>query len=249
MTRHRVTDDLMESNFTTVLSQKLLSGRALTVLASVFLLAGCEQMQTPGYYDPPRASTTTDAARQAQSGGSRGFVHAPHQVQIQTQRGAAPAKSRDAAGSPASESTTGAQAAAEASVELAQALLPQVQTYHGTLPCFHKEMRCTNQQITLTLAPNGRWRARAKYAELDASTTGKGFLAQGCWRLVPTSPPNLILLDSGGNLRAEMQFPHRNTLRLKTIDGETPNLVYTLSRQPDLDPISELDQTPALNCN
>ena len=39
-----------------------------------------------------------------------------------------------------------------------------------------------------------------------------------------------------------------NALRLISINADSPNLTYTLTRQPDLDPIDELNKKPAPNC-
>lgn len=226
----------------------------LAVLCGSVLLAGCEQMKTPGYYEPAKASSTSDAIRQAETGGTREVVRAPSQIQFAVRRPGSEAEGNPATGTPpvAGErlSTQGqaAMAAADAEDKALSSLIPAPHTFFGTLPCFHRDMRCTVQQITLTVAPNGRWRARAAYLE-QKSPSGKAMAAQGCWRIVPTSPPNLVLLDGDRNVRAELLFVSRNTLRLKTIDGEAPNLTYTLSRQPDLDPIAELDKSPPPNCN
>lgn len=207
-------------------------------------------MKSPGYYELPRESTTTDAIRQAETGGTRQVVQAPSQIQLKivrpgTQDPALPAPGESERLSSAGQSAMTAADAREASLNK---LIAQPQTYQGTLPCFHKDMRCTNQRITLTVAPNGRWRARASYLEKDAPS-GKAFASQGCWRIVPTTPPSLVLLDTDGRVRSEMLFLSRNTLRLKSIDGDTPSLTYTLNRQPDLDPIAELDKAAAPSCN
>jgi hypothetical protein len=37
-------------------------------------------------------------------------------------------------------------------------------------------------------------------------------------------------------------------LRLVSINRDSVNLTYTLTRQPDLDPIDELNKTTAPNC-
>lgn len=126
-------------------------------------------------------------------------------------------------------------------------LLPEPQTFAGTLPCFHREMQCTAQRVTLTLAPNGRWRARATYLEQN-SQSGQPLTSQGCWKTVATRQPVIILLDMKGNVQAEMVMTSNNVLRLRTLDGQAPNLTYNISRQPDLDPIDELDKAPAPNC-
>ena len=228
------------------------ASRRLAIFAGIVFLAGCEQMKSPGYYDPPRESTTTDAIRQAETGGTRQVLQAPSQIQLKIARPgpqdtSVPAPTANEGDRLTAQGQT-AMAAADAQQAGLNKLISQPQTYQGTLPCFHKDMRCTNQRITLTVAPNGRWRARASYLENDAQS-GKAFATQGCWRIVPTTPPNLVLLDADGRVRSEMLFVSRNTLRLKSIDGETPNLTYTLNRQPDLDPIAELDKTAAPSCN
>lgn len=137
---------------------------------------------------------------------------------------------------------------APASAPSPQALLiPEPQTFAGTLPCFHREMQCSAQRVTLTLAPNGRWRARSTY--LDQNTqSGKPLTSQGCWRTVATRQPVIILLDAKGNVQAEMVMTSSNVIRLRTIDGQAPNLTYNISRQPDLDPIDELNKAPAPAC-
>ncbi len=55
-------------------------------------------------------------------------------------------------------------------------------------------------------------------------------------------------MDRGGNVRADFSVPVNNTLRVRSVNGKTPNLNYTLTRQPDLDPVSELDKQPAPRC-
>lgn len=108
-------------------------------------------------------------------------------------------------------------------------------------------MKCSAQKITITLAPNGRWRARAAYLE-QASKSGSTLADQGCWRVIPQAVPRIILLNPSGNVRAEMAQTSGNVLRLISINGDSVNLTYTLTRQPDLDPIDELNKTPAPTC-
>ena len=126
-------------------------------------------------------------------------------------------------------------------------LMPEPQTFAGTLPCFHREMQCSAQRVTLTLAPNGRWRARSTYLEQN-SQTGKPLTSQGCWKTVATRQPLIILLDMKGNVQAEMVMTSNNVLRLRTVDGQSANLTYNITRQPDLDPIDELNKMPATAC-
>ena len=128
-------------------------------------------------------------------------------------------------------------------------LIPEPQTFMGTVPCFSSEMQCTAQRITLTLAPNGRWRARAAYLE-RTNPDGGTQSEQGCWRAVMTAPPRIVILTSQGNVRADLSvISAGNALQLGSINGQVPNLLYTLSRQPDMDPIDELNSRPAPNCS
>lgn len=208
-------------------------------------LTGCAQTSQPGYFNPPPASTTKDAIEFAEGGVTQRTVHAPSQIQI---------KLRPEQQAQASTDGLTAQGQAELEREIradqsAQSMLiPKPVTFFGTLPCFHQDMQCTAQQVTLTLAPNGRWRARAAYLE-NGQASGTPMTDQGCWRSIAMQQPRIILMDADRNVRAELSMTSSETLRLRSIDGQTPNLTYTLSKQPDLDPISELDNAPAPNCN
>ena len=225
------------------------TGLSSCLLIGVFSLAGCAQMQSPGYYNPPKASTTQDAIESAEGARSRTVVQAPSQIQIKL-RPTTPPEAVLATSTPAEGLTPAGQAAIaeQAQADTAQSrLIPVAETFQGTLPCFHRDMRCTAQRITLTLAPNGRWRARAAYLE-QSSLSGTPQVDQGCWRALATSPPTILLFDANQNVRAELLMPAHNLLRVKSIDGDTPNLAYTLNRQPDIDPIAELDSRPAPVC-
>ena len=226
----------------------------ITVCAVTALtLAGCAQTREAGYYNPAPASTTRDAVQVAEGGVSRSTVQAPSQVQIKFDRGQSQA-SNTVVTSPLTDGLTpqGQEAIAQ-SVEQDLAtpqnsLIPQPETFFGTLPCFHRDMRCAAQQVTLTLAPNGRWRARVAYLEDGQQTSGQTETTQGCWRGLAMKPPSITLLDANKNVRAQLRMTSAEVLRLQSIDGQTPNLTYTLNRQPDLDPISELDGVVAPSC-
>jgi hypothetical protein len=137
--------------------------------------------------------------------------------------------------------------ATAANDSLQASLFPEPLTFAGTLPCFHPEMKCSAQRITITLAPNSRWRARAAYLE-QASKSGPPLADQGCWRVIPQAVPRIVLLNPSGNVRAELALTSTNVLRLVSINGDSVNLTYTLTRQPDLDPINELNKATAPNC-
>jgi uncharacterized lipoprotein NlpE involved in copper resistance len=139
-----------------------------------------------------------------------------------------------------------APAAAAPTDTLRSELIPEPQTFAGTLPCFHPEMKCVAQRVTISMSPNGRWRARAAYLGQDNKTSQ--LADQGCWRATAQAVPRIVLLNSQGNVRAELAMTGTNVLRLISINGDSPNLTYTLTRQPDLDPINELNNQSSPNC-
>lgn len=215
-------------------------------------LAGCAQTQQPGYYNPPPASSTQDAIVFAEGGVTRQTVNAPSQIQIKLRPGQS-AQTQSTAVAQADGLTPAGQDELQSEIRQDQAtpqntLIPKPETFFGTLPCFHQDMRCTAQQVTLTLAPNGRWRARVSYLQ-NQEASGKAETIQGCWRGLQMRPPRIVLLDGNKSVRAELTMTSAAVLRLRSIDGQTPNLTYTLNRQPDLDPISELDAVAAPSCN
>ena len=110
----------------------------------------------------------------------------------------------------------------------AHSLVPQPQTYMGTLPCFSPAMQCTAQRVTLTLALNGRWRGRVAYLESDAKQ-GAPVVEQGCWDATDERPSRVILLDGKGNVRAERRRRQQCAAR-------------ALHRRPDAQP--ELQPDP-----
>jgi hypothetical protein len=248
-----------------------LSVMGLLLAGTALGAAGCAQQKTEGYYDPPAESTVTDAQYQGSGAGYRSVIRAPSQVQIALKPDA-PRKNQNQAAQAAAggqttedgqavpadtEHTTSASAASapaaaspanpSAPNPAVQSLVPQPQTYMGTLPCFSPAMQCTAQRVTLTLAPNGRWRGRVAYLENDPKK-GPPVTEQGCWDATDERPPRVILMDSKGNGRAEFVVAANNVLRVRSIDGQTPNLNYNLTRQPDLDTIDELAKAAAPQC-
>lgn len=228
------------------------------------ILAGCSQMQQPGYYNPPKPSSQTDAVDNAEALYTQQTVRAPSQIQFAIKKPMISSESISSVDSSTQGTTTegnlgdsqkGSGAGPVDSEQIMpigaspQAkLIPIAQTFAGTFPCFRREMNCTAQRITLTLAPNGRWRARATYLD-QALASGKPLVEQGCWRTFTQQYPHIILLDETGNARADLAMTANNTLQLRSLNGQTPNLTYTITRQPDVDPIAELDNTPAPKCN
>lgn len=238
----------------------LLAGTALGA-------AGCAQQRTEGYYDPPVESTVTDAQYQGSGAGYRTVLRAPSQVQIALKPDQKKTPSQTAAAAQGAATTEDGQAVPEgadsgsgssgaapapvapasAQSAAANSLVPQPQTYMGTLPCFSPAMQCTAQRVTLTLAPNGRWRGRTAYLENDPQKAAP-VVEQGCWDATDERPPRVILLDGQGNVRVEFVVAANNVLRVRSVAGQTPNLNYNLTRQPDLDPIDELAKAKAPQC-
>jgi hypothetical protein len=217
------------------------SNAAHRITALIFvstLVTGCVNTMAPGYYDPPKPSSTQDAIMNAEGAGMRQVVVAPSQVQVGWRTGG-------------DQLTPAGQATIESDVAADQAppsLITKPETFLGHLPCFGAGMNCATQRVVVTLAPNGRWRSRLTYLDKQQQLSGKPSVAQGCWRSTLSKPPSLLLLDSQKNVRTELRMTANNVLQIVTIDGNSPNLTYTLNRQPDLDPISELDSVSAPVC-
>lgn len=211
-----------------------------TALVCVSVLAtGCVNMSAPTYYDPPKPSSTQDAIMNAEGAGMRQVVVAPSQIQLGWRTGGG-----------VDQLTPAGQEAIERDVAADEApvgLIPKPETFMGNLPCFGAGMSCATQRVVVTLAPNGRWRSRITYFE-QQQQSGKPTVAQGCWRSTLAKPPSVLLLDAQQNVRTELRMTANNLLQIVTIDGNSPSLAYTLNRQPDLDPISELDKDAAPVC-
>ena len=103
------------------------------------------------------------------------------------------------------------------------------------------------QRITLTLGPNGRWRSRATYLASQGQPAAPQ-TEQGCWNVTGEHPAHLLLLDAKRNPQTELVASADNVLSIKSIRGRTPLLPYTLTRQPDLDPIDEQSKQPLPDC-
>lgn len=246
-----------------------LSVMGLLLAGTVVGVSGCAKQKAEGYYDLPPESTVTDAQYQGSGAGYRSVIRAPSQVQIELKPDARRQQNQNQQAVPAGQTTedgqampegadTGAVGSGGASAPAAAApapaqsgithsLVPQPQTYMGTLPCFSPAMQCTAQRVTLTLAPNGRWRGRTAYLDNDPKK-GPPVSEQGCWDATDERPPRVILMDGQGNVRVEFLVAANNVLRVRSIGGQTPNLNYNLTRQPDLDPIDELASAPAPKC-
>ncbi len=135
---------------------ELIAAHRITALIFVSVLAtGCVNMTAPGYYDPPKPSSTQDAVMNAEGAGMRQVVVAPSQIQVGWKTG-----------NGVDQLTPAGQAAIESDVaadEPLPGLITKPETFLGNLPCFGAGMNCATQRVVVTLAPNGRWRSRITY--------------------------------------------------------------------------------------
>lgn len=192
------------------------------------LLAACAQQQEPGYYETGRGSTESDALHRARGNGS---TVAPAQLQLgfgEQSRAALPEAAEDVVPAPGSGATPG--------------VLAEARTYLGTLPC-PDGGACPATRMTLSLAPDGQWRSRSM--PLDGSNAATA--AMGCWFITDTSPVRIVL-ESGEQHHASLEFIQSNVIRVTRLNSRTPLLESRLTRQADIDPIDELAAEPSQQC-
>src|SRR5690606_17501816 len=120
--------------------------------------------------------------------------------------------------------------------------LAETRTYLGTIACPAGQADCPARRMTLTLAPDGQWRARS--APLDGTAATAAYC---CWHLVSSEPVRCIP-RSGDEAYAPLAFFQSNVLRLPRLSGWAPLLEARLTRQADIDPIQELAAKPAEAC-
>uniref|UniRef100_UPI00334100FB copper resistance protein NlpE N-terminal domain-containing protein n=1 Tax=Castellaniella defragrans TaxID=75697 RepID=UPI00334100FB len=195
--------------------------------ALMVMLTACAQQRESGYYQPAPAGTASDAMHRAQGNTS---VIAPSQIQL--------GFGQDAQRKPAED-----QAPADtAATTPAPAPLAATHTYLGTVPCADG-LQCPASRMTLTLAPDGQWRARSVTVDASSTTTTQ----MGCW-YVTNDDPLRIMLQTGEHTTAQLEFTSNSALRILMVGGHRPLLDYTLTRQADIDPIDELSGHPAQVC-
>lgn len=216
--------------------------RPLLVVACLGVLAACAQ--EPGKYETERGNTRTDAMERAR--GQTGTVAAPAQLQLgfgsQQDASTPPGAERAAADASSASEESGTAAASGASRAL-PAELSSTRSYLGTLPC-PEGSGCKAMRISLTLAPDGQWRAR----ETPLDGGGSAQARMGCWYLTGVSPSRIVL-QSGEQSVAALQFQNTSVLGINWMGPQTPLLASHLTRQADIDPISELAGQPAVSCS
>src|SRR3546814_9217725 len=87
-------------------------------------------------------------------------------------------------------------------------LLPYT-TLFRSRPCLTPSAQCAAQRITLTLAPNGRWRSRTAFLD-STGTLSTPSAEQGCWDATAERPPRVLLADADGNPRVEFVVSANN---------------------------------------
>lgn len=223
---------------------RLGTSKLVMALGALLVLGACAQQSEPNYYEISRANTQTDARHRAQ--GNNGSV-APSQLQIgfgdtnQTQTKNQPAQvqaqTQDLAATGATEPN---QALAAVSYQNLPRNLADTRTYLGTVSCGEA---CGVQRMTLTVSPNGQWRARNNDLSGQLNDT-----QMGCWVLTNDDPVR-INLKTKDHIYATLEFTQNNIMKLVRLNGQQPLLQSNLTRQADVDPIAELNQKSAENCS
>lgn len=194
-------------------------------LLAISAVAGCAQ--TPFFgsdqTQDKRASTLSEAQDQARGGRDR--AHAGSQVSL---------------GFGGSKSATTATAEAIGGIHE----LTQAQTFIGTIACGPTNATCVPVRLSVTMHPNGVWRLRAN--DMDQSRTPT--VAQGCWHQIGTNPNRIILQTQNDTVLTDLSFTNPNQVRVNVFNYVTPKLETHLSRQPELDVISELENQTGPSC-
>lgn len=211
--------------------------RLAAVLAVAALAAGCASSDDIAQASTPRESTLGDAVVKAQGPQGSRHAHASSQVQLGfgENRPLAPVRAQQAR-----------DAREEAAAAQTIRPLREAKTFLGTVPCMDGP-NCPAVRTTLTVAPNGLWRARY---ESTGPSSAQPKAEQGCWYPAGSQPWRIVLRQPGheGSL-ASLSFVNDNVLRVLTFKDRTPTLNYQLTRQPDIDGIAELDAQPAPDCS
>ncbi|HLR13358.1 MAG TPA: hypothetical protein VK104_07060 [Burkholderiaceae bacterium] len=214
--------------------------RLLGACLALVILAGCASDYDTSRYHRSRENTQSDAHRQAQ--GKRGSM-APAQLQIGFGDSDREREAQDAETSEAAEATALSDGADTSAVPRP---LRQAKTFLGTMPCLTADHDCPASRVTLTFSPGGEWRARSEI--LSESSQGEPLAQQGCWEVVSREPLRIILRTVNDSTRAALEFVNDSLLRVHRFNEVAPQLNYHLTRQPDVDPINELVNEPALRC-
>lgn len=219
-----------------VASTKRVSFRLRTRLlftgAALIALAGCASQQPA--QQRAHDSTLSDAQAQAQG---RATSRAPTQLQLGF---------GDNAPKAPLTAPSEVEQANKAAIAAQARPLREPKTFLGTLPCLMGGA-CDASRTTLTLAPNGQWRARSQPLTATGSTSAS--VQQGCWEVIGVEPWRIRLraAESESSI-ASLTFVNDNMLRVNSVNDHQPTLEYRLTRQADIDGIDELNAVKAPVC-
>lgn len=198
------------------------------------LLTGCAQSPNSLDRERGRASSYSDTLDHVRG---RGSIHAPAQIQVglgeqQTRAQNAPSQDRELI----------------ESRQVRELLEPR--TFLGTIPCPNTDSLCQPVRVSITLAPAGLWRLRAANARGPANAPGSAneHLAQGCWYRIGSEPTRIVLTSPQDTIVGNFSFLHDWQLLVNSFNQYRPLLETHLTRQRDIDPVSELDNQPAPHC-
>lgn len=196
---------------------------AATLVAAV-LITGCASNEP---VEPPRASSLTDAQDHARGGRDR--AKSASQLTIGFGNKNIPAQATEATSNPA-----------------ALRELAITRTFLGTTSCpVGSGTSCMPLRLNITLSPEGLWRMRATPIQHTDTTP---VVSQGCWYQTGSEPSRIILQSSNEAVLADFTFVHDHQLRVNIFNSVRPTLETHLSRQPDVDPISELENQTGPIC-
>lgn len=195
-------------------------------LVSAAFIAGCAQSPTKPD-STARASTLSDAQEHAQGGRD------PNKNPSQWSFGFDNKK-------PATTTTHPEVALASGQVRE----LLQTRTFLGTVACAATSSNCTPIRLVVTLSPDGVWRMRANDAEQNSAP----IVNQGCWHQIGAVPTRILLQTQNDTVLADLSFMHDQQIRINVFNYVRPTLETHLSRQPEIDSISELENQTGPIC-
>src|SRR5690554_5352090 len=176
----------------------------IVACAAFMTLAGCAAQQEANHYQQGQESTLTDAQAQARG---RSTSLAPNQIQL--------GFGEDTAQQETKPPVTEAQQANKAAIAAQAGPIREAKTFLGTLPCLLGGS-CEASRVTLTLAPNGQWRARSQPLAADAAATTT---QQGCWEVTGTAPWRIRLSPGASeSSTASFSFVNDNILRVNSVN-------------------------------
>ena len=204
--------------------------RYAAALITLSAVVGCAQMPFSGDKEETRATSLSDAQTHARGGRDR--HHASSQVEL--------GFGGSTTTNQAKETKTSLPTAAPVAIEE----LAQPQTFIGTIACGPTATACNPVRVVISLHPNGIWRLRAK----DMNENRSPIVAQGCWHQIGAQPNRLILQTKNDTVLADLSFNSPDQIRVNVFNYMNPKLETHLSRQPEVDSISELENQTGPVC-